>query len=52
MVWHNMKYLKIHTLEKGWHDRDEIMPHAVFQILVFVEQEKPVTLPTGDGLSA
>jgi hypothetical protein len=37
-----MKYLKIHTLEKGWHDRDEIMLHAVFQILVdFVELEKP-----------
>ncbi len=37
-----MKYLKIHTLEKGWCDRDEIMLHAVFQILVdFMEQEKP-----------
>jgi len=37
-----MKYLKIHTLEKGWQDRDEIMLHAVFQVLVdFVEQEKP-----------
>jgi hypothetical protein len=37
-----MKYLKIHTLEKGWQDRDEIMLHAAFQILVdFVEQEKP-----------
>ena len=42
MVRHNMKYLKIHTLEKEWHDRDEIILHAVFQILVdFVEQEKP-----------
>ena len=41
-VRHNMKYLKIHTLEKGWQDRDEIILHAVFQILVdFVEQEKP-----------
>lgn len=37
-----MKYLKIHTLEKGWQDRDAIMLHAVFQVLVdFVEQEKP-----------
>jgi hypothetical protein len=41
-VLHNMKYLKIHTLKKGWQDRDEIVLHAVFQILVdFVEQEKP-----------
>jgi len=29
-----MKNLKIHTLEKGWQDRDEIMLHALFQILV------------------
>lgn len=42
VIRHNMKYLKIHTLKKGWQDRDEIMLHAVFQILVdFVEQEKP-----------
>jgi len=27
-----MKYLKIHTLEKGWRDRDSIMLHAAFQI--------------------
>lgn len=41
-VRHNMKYLKIHTLEKGWQDRDEIMLHAVFQVLAdFLEQEKP-----------
>ena len=37
-----MKYLKIHTLKKGWRDRDSIMLHAAFQILVdFVELEKP-----------
>lgn len=37
-----MKVLKIHTLEKGWCDKDYIMLHAVFQLLVnFVEQEKP-----------
>ncbi len=37
-----MKVLKIHTLEKGWCDKDYVMLHAVFQILVdFVEQEKP-----------
>ena len=38
----NMKVLKIHTLEKGWCDKDYVMIHAVFQILVdFIEQEKP-----------
>lgn len=37
-----MKYLKIHTLEKGWHDKDEMLLHAAFQLLVdYVEQEKP-----------
>lgn len=37
-----MKILKIHTLDKGWCDKDYIMLHAAFQILVdFVEKEKP-----------
>ena len=37
-----MKYLKIHSLEKGWRDRNSIMLHAAFQILVdFVELEEP-----------
>lgn len=37
-----MKILKIHTLEKGWCDRDQIMLHAAFQLLVdFVERENP-----------
>jgi hypothetical protein len=37
-----MKLLKIHTLDKGWHDRDEVLLYAAFQILVdFVEQEHP-----------
>ena len=37
-----MKYLKIKTLEKGWHDKDEVLLHAAFQLLTdFVEQEKP-----------
>ncbi len=37
-----MKIIKIHTLKKGWADRDHLMLHANFQILVdFVEQEKP-----------
>lgn len=37
-----MKLLKITTLDKGWHDRDEILLHAAFQVLVdFVEREHP-----------
>ena len=37
-----MRYLKIHTLEKSWFDKDEVLLHAAFQILIdFVEQEKP-----------
>ncbi len=38
----DVKILKIHSLENGWCDKDYVMLHAVFQILVdFVEQEKP-----------
>ncbi len=37
-----MKILKIHSLEKGWCDKDYVMLHAMFQLLVdFVDQEKP-----------
>ncbi len=37
-----MKVLKIHTLEKGWCDKDHVMLHAAFQLLVdFIEKEKP-----------
>ena len=38
-----MKYLKIHTLDRGkWYDKDTILLHAAFQLLVdFVEQEEP-----------
>jgi len=37
-----MKCLKIHSLSKGWCDKDELLLHAAFQILVdFIEQEKP-----------
>lgn len=37
-----MKVLKIQTLKKGWCDKDRVMLHAVFQLLVdFVDQEKP-----------
>jgi hypothetical protein len=34
--------LKVHTLEKGWFEKDNLLIHAAFQILVdFVENEKP-----------
>lgn len=34
--------LTIPTLGRGWHDRDEILLHAAFQLLVeFIEQEHP-----------
>ena len=37
-----MRCLKVYTLEKNWCDKDIILLHAAFQILVdFVEQEKP-----------
>lgn len=35
-------HLVIRTLKAGWHDKDEVMLHAAFQLLVdFVEQEQP-----------
>ncbi len=35
-------HLVICTLKAGWHDKDEVMLHAAFQLLVdFVEQEQP-----------
>jgi hypothetical protein len=37
-----VKTLRIHTLDKGWHDKDEILLYAAFQVLVnFVENERP-----------
>ena len=37
-----MKRLKITTLDKGWHDKDEVLLHAAFQLLAdFVEKERP-----------
>ena len=38
-----MKYLKILTLNSGeWYDKDTILLHAAFQILVdFIEKERP-----------
>lgn len=38
----SMQSLRVQTLSKGWHDRNEILLHAAFQILIdFVEQERP-----------
>ncbi len=41
-----MVKLKINTLRGGrWHDKDKILLHAAFQLLVdFVEQEQPAKL--------
>jgi len=37
-----MKRLKITTLSKGWHDKDNVLLHAAFQLLTdFVEKERP-----------
>lgn len=37
-----MRYLKIETPDKGWCDRDQVLLHAAFQILVdFIEKEDP-----------
>lgn len=37
-----MKFVRIATLEKGWHDTDELLLHASFQLLVdFIEKERP-----------
>ncbi|MGC2063961.1 MAG: hypothetical protein WA610_13375 [Thermodesulfovibrionales bacterium] len=37
-----MRYLKIETLDKGLCDRDQVLLHAAFQILVdFIEKEDP-----------
>jgi hypothetical protein len=46
-----MRYLKIETLDKGWQDRDEILLHAAFQVLVdFVEREHPLMIRSYSGL--
>lgn len=40
-----MRYLKIETLDKGWCDRDQVLLHAAFQILVdFIEKEHPESI--------
>ena len=37
-----MRYLRIYTLDKDWCDKDEVLLHAAFQLLIdFIEQEKP-----------
>jgi hypothetical protein len=45
-----MRYLKIHTLEKGGYDKDEVLLHAAFQVLIdFIEQEKPDRIVDWNG---
>ena len=41
LIWpHNV--VRVQALERGWCDRDELMLHVIFQVLVdFVELEKP-----------
>ncbi len=37
-----MRYLKIQTLDKAYYDRDTVLLHAAFQVLVdFIEKEQP-----------
>ena len=37
-----MKFVRIATLEKGWHDTDVLLLHVSFQLLVdFMEKEQP-----------
>lgn len=41
-TWDKQHVLKIKTLKPGWMDKDEVLIHAMFQILCnFIEQEKP-----------
>jgi len=41
--------VKIKTLTHSWHDRDEVILHANFQILVdFIEKEKPFEVTVWD----
>ena len=43
----NGHVIKIKTLQKGWHDNDEIMLHACFYLLKnFIEKEKPFKCPS------
>lgn len=47
-----MKRLDIHTLEKGWAERDELILHAAFQVLVdFMVKEKPGKAVDWEGTS-
>jgi hypothetical protein len=42
--WYKWNRIHIKTLDEQWHDRDEVLVHAMFQILVdFVEQESDST---------
>lgn len=42
--------LKIHSLDHRWHDKDEILLHGAFQLLVdFIEHEQPVKYINWNG---
>jgi hypothetical protein len=37
-----VQVLKIHSLDHRWHDKDEVLLHAAFQLLIdFIEKEQP-----------
>ena len=47
-LWHRYNVVKVRTLPPTWVDRNEILLHAMFQILTdFVEMEKPYGLEPG-----
>lgn len=40
-LWHRYNVVHIHSLPPTWNDRDQVMLHAAFQVLVdFVQKEK------------
>ncbi len=43
----NGRILRVKTLQKGWHDNNEVMLHACFYLLKnFIEKEKPFKCPS------
>ncbi len=44
-TWNKHHVIKINSLAPGWTDMDEVLIHAMFQILCnFIEEEKPATV--------
>ncbi|MDD5559036.1 hypothetical protein [Candidatus Methylomirabilis sp.] len=42
MTKRRTQVLKIHSLDHRWHDKDEVLLHAAFQVLAdFIEKEQP-----------